>query len=173
MLEALGIRADVLFICIFIFIFALIALVFALLNKVNRMSEAYNKFIKGADGKSLEDKISKDIKKIDSMAEEVTLLKSKVTAYEDLRNASFCKYSITKFDAFNTMGGKLSFSLCLLDDNNNGLILTSMHNSDGCYSYLKEIINGKSFITLSDSEEQVLKEAMTKINPLSEYIGEK
>lgn len=162
MLESLGIRADVLFICIFVFIFVLIALVFALLAKVNRMSEAYNRFIKGANGRSLEEKFTSDIKKIDRMNEEVTFLRSKVTDLSEKRSSSMCKFAITRFDAFDANGGKLSFSLCLLDDNNDGFILTSMNNANGCYNYLKEVKAGESYTKLSDNEEMVLVDALNK-----------
>ena len=50
---------------------------------------------------------------------------------------------IIKYDAFQQMGGKLSFSLALLDENNNGFIINSVHSTEGCYSYTKEIKNGE------------------------------
>ena len=60
------------------------------------------------------------------------------------------------------MGGKLSFSLCLLDDENSGFILTSMHTREGCYTYVKEIIKGESFVVLATEERRALEEAKTK-----------
>ena len=48
------------------------------------------------------------------------------------------------------MGGKLSFALALLDNRNNGFIINAMHSREGCYTYVKEIINGESYITLGD-----------------------
>lgn len=173
MLERIGLNTDILFICMFVFIFALIVLVFVLLNRVNRLSKVYSRFIKGANGKSLEEKFIQIFTKMDEITEENVTLRSKVAVLDDRKKAGFCKFAITKFDAFDSMGGKLSYSLCLLDDNNNGFILTSMHNSDGCYSYLKEVINGKPFIKLSENEKIVLDEAITKSNPLSKYIGDK
>ena len=69
-----------------------------------------------------------------------------------------------KYDAFKEMGGKLSFSLCLLDDENNGFILTSMHTREGCYTYVKEIIKGESFVVLATEERRALEEAKNKRN---------
>ena len=57
--------------------------------------------------------------------------------------STFQKVGIIKYDAFNQMGGKLSFSLALLNENDDGFILNSVHSSDGCYSYTKIIKNGK------------------------------
>ena len=74
--------------------------------------------------------------------------------------STFQKIGIIKYDAFNQMGGKLSFCLALLDENNNGFILNSVHSAEGCYSYTKEIINGESSISLGEEEKQALLKAM-------------
>ncbi len=71
--------------------------------------------------------------------------------------------AVIKYDAFQEMGGKLSFSLCMLDETNNGFIITSMHSTrEGCYTYVKEIIKGESFVLLSEEEKEALDEAKNK-----------
>ena len=45
--------------------------------------------------------------------------------------SSFQKIGLTKYDAFSQMGGQLSFCLALLDENNNGFILNSVHSAEG------------------------------------------
>ena len=73
---------------------------------------------------------------------------------------TFQKIGLVKYDAFQQMGGKLSFSLALLDENNNGVILNSVHSTEGCYSYTKEINAGVSSLTLGKEEEEALRIAM-------------
>ena len=58
------------------------------------------------------------------------------------------------------MGGKLSFTLALLDENNNGFLMNSVHSSDGCYSYTKRVKNGDSEIALSNEEKVAIERAM-------------
>ena len=67
-----------------------------------------------------------------------------------------------KYDAFNEMGGKLSFALVLLDKENNGFVMNAMHSREGCYTYIKEIINGESFIALGNEEQEALDKALGK-----------
>ena len=67
---------------------------------------------------------------------------------------------IVKYDAFHEMGGILSFALALLDKSNNGFVMNSMHNRESCYTYIKEIIDGKSYITLSDEEKKAVDTAI-------------
>ncbi|MNO05896.1 hypothetical protein D3C81_2274570 [compost metagenome] len=58
------------------------------------------------------------------------------------------------------MGGKLSFALSILNEENDGFILNSMHSTrEGCYTYVKEIIKGESYVVLSTEEKLALEEA--------------
>ena len=70
------------------------------------------------------------------------------------------KVGILRYDAFNEMGGNLSFALTLLDGNNNGCIINSMHSREGCYNYIKEIVKGESYIELSEEESESLSRAI-------------
>ena len=73
---------------------------------------------------------------------------------------TYQKMGLIKYDAFHEMGGKLSFSLAMLDMRNNGFIINAMHTREGCYTYIKEIIDGNSVIVLSEEEQEALKRAM-------------
>ncbi len=64
------------------------------------------------------------------------------------------KVGIVKYDAFHEMGGDLSFALTMLDENNTGWILNAMHSREGCYTYIKEVIKGESYIELSGCRGQ-------------------
>ena len=77
---------------------------------------------------------------------------------EKLYNGSLHKYGIVKYDAFEDMGGKLSFVLALLDKDNTGFLLNAIHSRENCFLYIKEIVNGESYIMLSDEEVEALKE---------------
>ena len=74
--------------------------------------------------------------------------------------STFQKMGLVKYDAFNQMGGQLSFCLVLLDENNSGFIINSVHSTEGCYSYTKEIKLGESSIPLGKEEEEAMAMAM-------------
>ena len=78
------------------------------------------------------------------------------------RQIQYCyqKIGLVKYDAFNQMGGKLSFCLVLLNEKNNGFLLNSVHSSDGCYSYTKEITKGECELSLGEEEQKALDMAM-------------
>ena len=75
---------------------------------------------------------------------------------------TYQKMGLIKYDAFHEMGGKLSFSLAMLDVRNNGFIINAMHTREGCYTYIKEIVDGNSIIVLSEEEKEALNRAMGK-----------
>jgi len=139
-----------------------------LLVKVSSLTKKYNAFMKGSDGHTLESTILTRFKEIDILKEESKYTSEKLNIACETLITAYQKIGIVKYDAFKEMGGKMSFSLCMLDDENNGFILTSMHTREGCYTYLKEIIKGKAFKILADEERHALEEAMNKRNLYAE-----
>lgn len=128
--------------------------------KYTKVKKRYDKFMRGKNAASLEDDMN-------GVFEDMKLLKNNVDKNrKDIRSLyknmgkTFQKLGIVKYDAFKQMGGQLSFSLALLDENDNGFILNSVHSSEGCYSYTKEVKNGTCSISLGEEEQQALDMAM-------------
>ena len=70
------------------------------------------------------------------------------------------------------MGGKLSFALCMLDEENNGYLLNSVHSNNASYVYSKEIVDGSSAIELGEEESEALKKALSDPISIMEKINE-
>lgn len=151
---------------IFITILALILILFIVIIvqavKIGKLKKRYMKFMQGKDAKSLEADIVK-------LYEDNQILKNAADKNKkDIRllfrnmEFTFQKCGIVKYDAFKQMGGNLSFSLALLNERNDGFIINSVHSSDGCYSYTKEIKEGKSDISLGEEEKEALMLAINK-----------
>ncbi len=160
MLQDLGINVDVLVIVMTIFIFVLIVMVLVLAARVSKLTMIYKKYMTGASGKSLADRFEDNFGKMDEIRGDITELEAKFAQIEHDKQAGFSRFAINRYDAFSDIGGKLSFSLCMLDRKENGFVLTSMHNAEGCYTYLKEIKRGNSDSKLSSEERDVLDEAL-------------
>ena len=67
---------------------------------------------------------------------------------------------VVRFDAFEDMGGRLSFSAALLDGHGDGVVITSINGRQDTRVYAKGIQNGTSIHNLSDEERQAIREAM-------------
>ena len=149
-----------LFLILLIFIVVLFIIIILQMKKLNRLQKRISKFMTGKDAKSLE-------KDIVGLYEDNKFLKINVdknkkdirTLYKNMEH-TFQKIGLIKYDAFQQMGGNLSFSLALLDENNNGFILNSVHSTEGCYTYTKEIKSGECAISLGEEEQQALDMAI-------------
>jgi len=69
--------------------------------------------------------------------------------------------SVVRYDAFGDMGGHLSWSLALLDDGGNGVVLTSIHGRSDARTYAKNIASWSCDTALSPEEEEAVKFAKT------------
>lgn len=138
-----------------------IMIIFLIIKNAN-LNKRYRKFMSGNSGKSLEKEIAAKFRRIGNLSEQVKDMNEKVDMINEKLNCTYQKFGIIKYDAFNEMGGKLSFALCLLTAENNGFIINSMHSKDGCYTYVKEIIKGESFVLLADEEREALDQATGK-----------
>lgn len=165
-LDRIGLGSfDLGYLLVAVAVLALISLVVIILLivqicKTSRLKKRLDKFVVGKDGRSLEQEIvglCEDNKFLKNSTERNKkdireLFKRMETAYQ--------KMGLVKYDAFNQMGGQLSFSLALLDENNNGFIINSVHSTEGCYSYTKEIKNGNCSISLGKEEAEALAMAI-------------
>ena len=118
--------------------------------------------MRGRDGASLEHSILTKLADMEKLQEEREIISNQLELISKASKNMYQKVGIIKYDALKELNGKLSFSLCLLDNENSGFILTSMHTKDGCYTYLKEIIKGEAFVVLSLEEKRALEEAKNK-----------
>lgn len=160
--NALGMDIDpgVMFVIQFVLILILMIMLVSLLLKYSRLKASYDVFMSGRQAASMEKEILSLFDDIDRLKIAAERNSNNIALIvEDLKE-TYQRVGIVKYDAFKEMGGKLSFSIALLNDNKTGFILNSVHSSDGCYVYTKEIIDGESPISLGDEEKKALMLAL-------------
>ena len=128
--------------------------------QTTRLYRKYDLFMRGKDAESLEDII------VDQIAD-ITELKIQDKANKDILKSltrgvrsSYQKFGVIKYNAFTGMGGNLSFAFALLDTNNTGFILNSVHSREGCYLYIKTIEKGETDTPLGKEEKEALEQAL-------------
>ena len=156
----LGIDIGYIVIALAALVIILLVVVIILLIQVKKLNTRYSKFMKGKNGEELEQVIYERFGELDIMQKIATQHALEIKNLKRQFRSSFSKVGMVKYDAFNQMGGQLSFCLALLDENNNGFIINSVHSTEGCYSYTKEIKMGESSIPLGKEEEEALAMAM-------------
>jgi len=159
----LGLSTEIILITICCVLLVLLLLYVVIFVKYSSLNKKYKRFMSGAEGKSLEESIARRLEDIVSLKEDRVKMMGRLDVLEAKSLCAYQKVALLKYDAFQEMGGKLSFTICMLDGNEDGFLLTSMHSSrEGCYTYVKEIIKGESFVLLSNEEKQALEEAKAK-----------
>ena len=151
-------------ILIILLLLLITAFVLIILNniKIRKMQDKYEEFMSGKDAKSLEEVILKRFKEVDTLIKENKKKTTQIEEINEILLTSFQKKGVVKYDAFHEMGGKLSFALVMLDKEDNGFVINSMHSREGCYTYIKEIIRGESYIPLGTEEKEALDKALGK-----------
>lgn len=158
--EYLGFDSDYLIIALAAIVVVMIVLWIVNIIQIKKLKKNYKIFMKGKDAKSLEEVLIRRLDQVDS------LILSNKQNEKDIQNIfanmkfTFQKVGLVKYDAFQEMGGKLSFSVALLNEKNDGFVLNAVHSREGCYTYIKEIVDGNSIIVLAEEEQEALKMAM-------------
>ncbi len=70
------------------------------------------------------------------------------------------RVGMVRYDAFPGSGGRLSFSVALLDGRGDGVVLSVLHGRDGSYAYAKTLRDGTPSHPLSEEEQQAVAEAL-------------
>ncbi|EKD65388.1 MAG: hypothetical protein ACD_50C00101G0001, partial [uncultured bacterium] len=103
-------------------------------------------------------KYLKETKEIENYAKKIELEMAKISKK---MQKSIQKIGFVRYNPFgkNDTGGNQSFSIALLDQDNSGFVITSMHAREGTRVYAKSVLGSKSTNTLSDEEVEAIKKA--------------
>lgn len=140
----------------------LAVLVITVLCKLKSLKRRIDSLSRGKDTESLEDIILNFFERVESLEEGEEMTRAALNAIKDNLKITYQKKGLVKYDAFREMSGALSYSLALLDKENNGVLISSMYSREGCYTYAKDIKNGECKINLSEEEAEALKQAVNQ-----------
>lgn len=166
--NAIGLGAldpGILFLVLILLVIVLIVLVILQGKKFKKLERKYNKFMQGKEADSLEDEIIGLFHDNRLIRSENEKNRKDIIDINRRMARTFQKVGLHKYDAFNQSGGKLSFALCLLDESDNGVLINSVHSTDGLnYSYSKDIKAGVADVELSGEEKKALDMALDSVN---------
>ena len=153
--DSIGIDPGIVIIILLIVVLVLIASTVSSNMRLTRLERKYKMFMKGSDAQSLEKTFVRKFAQIDHLFEAKEDHEKAIRTLAKHFKLLYSKYGVEKYDAFDDVGGKLSF-----DRENTGLILNAVHSRDNCFLYLKEIVKGESYVMLSQEEVEALRKAV-------------
>ena len=95
----------------------------------------------------------------DALPEDVTGLRQEVAALRVETAGALRHLAVVRYDAFGDMGGHLSWSVALLDDAGDGVVLTSIHGRSDSRTYAKSVTSWTCEQQLSPEEDEAIAHA--------------
>lgn len=145
---------------IFLSILAVWLLVVSLI--IYRIFALFNKLTKGVSETDLKKVLENVISKEEANEINIDKLEKRISWLEEDGKEHVQKIGLTRFNPFKELGGDHSFSLAILNAEDSGIIVTSLHTRDRTRVYMKEVKNAKSNFELSDDEVKALNMARRK-----------
>lgn len=150
----------------FLFILLALLLIVAFSNiiklnkKINRLKKRYDNILRGKGEMDIEEVLLSYGKDLDNVKNEVDSILSIQERIKKDITLSVKKVGIHNYDSFPELKNKLSYTLVLLDSENNGFMITSIYGRDSSVSFSKTVKNGTVKVNISDDEKIALNKAL-------------
>ena len=151
--ESILLIAIILVVLVIAFIIMMVR--FSLLNK------RYKKFMKKiGKGENIEEDLQNYIYKVDKVEKQNAEIAGQVNNIKQDLTKCIQKVGIFRYNAFKDTGSDLSFTLALLDENNDGVVLNGIYSREMSNIYAKPVKNGKSSYTITEEESKAINKAL-------------
>lgn len=149
------------FIILLVLIFVLLILVITFMCKTIYLDKKYKKFMKKlGESENLEEDLENYMYKVERVEKQNAEILGQLSGLDKDLEGCIQKVGIVRYSAFQDTGSDLSFSLALLDEKNNGVVMNGIYSREMSNIYAKPVETGNSSYTLSEEEQQAIKKAM-------------
>lgn len=118
------------------------------------------KIFSGTNARNLEEMIVIVGKKINQMEQNQAEINKHLIKIDDRLNKSIRNIETIRFNPFIDAGSNQSFAIAFMNDEGNGVVMSSLYARDRMSIFAKSIVNGKSSFELSNEEKEVLEKAV-------------
>ncbi len=125
-----------------------------------KLKKRLDVFVKSGS-KNLEEFLAKQLAKSEKQSKDIENIFKEISKLSAISKRSFQKIGIVRFNPFKEVGGDQSFSIALLDSQNNGFVITGLYERETNRTYAKPIEKGNSKYPLSEEEKQAIEKAIT------------
>lgn len=130
-------------------------------TKMSKLSKKYKEFMqKLGNGKNLEEDLENYMYRVERVEKQNGEINSIIKAMDSDLEKCIQKIGIVRYNAFKDVGSDLSFTLALLDENDNGIVLNGIYSREMSNIYAKPVEKGKSTYTLSEEEQEAIRKAV-------------
>ncbi|WP_199616909.1 DUF4446 family protein [Paenibacillus alkalitolerans] len=134
------------------------------LVKIGRLRRRLNAFLNGSNVTGLEAVIGNLHAKTDKLESFSRNTEIAIKEIQKKTAAMKGNVAVIRYNAFAERGSDLSFSVAIIDDDSNGVVISSIHSRDESFVYGKPVNNGSSSYTLTPEEKDAIQLAIQKKN---------
>lgn len=134
----------------------LLGIVIALWVKLAKLRAAYKNMMNGTGASNLEQMLLELKEEAGRVWTKVESHSSRLGAIETAMKTMKCRVGVNRYNAFGEGGPDLSFSIAILSDTQDGVVLTGIHNRDDMFIYAKPIEGGQSRYVLTPEEKEAI-----------------
>jgi len=143
-----------------VIIFTVLILTILLYRRMKRFQASYISLQTFLNGQQMDVLLDEYVNKVAQLERNYEKSNDRLTPIEHKLRASIDRAEILRFRAFEDVGSDLSFAVAFLNQEGNGLVLSSIHSREEARIYAKPINGGQSIYSLSDEEKEVILKAM-------------
>ncbi len=99
------------------------------------------------------------LKELEEVKKKLKQTLQELAAFKKKSKEFLQRIGVVRFNPFQEVGGDQSFSIAIMDEKDNGVLLTSLYNRDGNRIYGKSLKNGQSPYPLSEEEKKAIEKA--------------
>ena len=131
--------------------------------KLSKLRKSYSKFMeKLGNGNNVDEMLRAYIYEVEKVANKNEEIFSYCKELDNHIAKCTQKIGMVRYNAYKDTGSDLSFTLAMLNENNDGVVLNGIYARDMSNIYAKPIENGKSKYTLSNEEKEAIEKAMNE-----------
>lgn len=133
-----------------------------MISKLSSLNKRYKKFLeKLGNGKDIEEDLETYMYRVEKVEKQNNEILNYVKTLDEDLTRCIQKVGMVRYNAFKDTGSDLSFTLALLDEHNDGVVLNGIYSREMSNIYAKPVKNGTSTYTMSDEEKQAVQKAMS------------
>lgn len=139
----------------------LFLMIIILMIKLSRLNKKYKKFLeKLGKGNNIEEDLETYMYRVEKVERQNAEISNYVKSLDEDLTKCIQKVGIVRYSAFKDTGSDLSFTLALLDEHNDGVVLNGIYSREMSNIYAKPVKNGESSYTMSDEEKLAVQKAI-------------
>lgn len=136
-----------------------------MISKLSSLNKKYKKFLeKLGNGKDIEEDLETYMYRVEKVEKQNNEIANFVKTLDEDLTRCIQKVGMVRYNAFKDTGSDLSFTLALLDEHNNGVVLNGIYSREMSNIYAKPVEQGKSTYTVSEEEKMAIEKAVNSKN---------